>query len=343
MFGWCVDTFAWRRGHSGIDRTRLIGRRQTPRFPFCLYAVRPYVVRFHAMRPYVATAVAVASAAACTAPAAPRPIPVVAPPVAAPPVVSTPTAPAVVRYAIPATMGPSRYAVVTVATVSRDSAGRRVVQTLETRGTVSVQLQRQSDGRFSGNGQVTGYRLTTPLIAVPVPIDSVRFDALLDGSALRVVSRPPLVNECDQPETGALALARDLLWRVPTTVSLGTTWRDSTVQLVCRAGIPLVVRAVHQYLVTGVSGSGDGVQLQLQRTDTTRLEGKGSSPWRALEVTGSGSGQYSAQLTARTGVLSQLRGETTLTLRMADRSPAGVGRVEELRQQLRLTADWLRD
>ena len=138
-------------------------------------------------------------------------------------------------------------------------------------------------------------------------------------------------------------MARDLLWRVPTTVAVGTTWRDSTVQLVCRAGIPLVVRAVHQYLVTGATGSGDGAMLLLQRTDSTRLEGKGSSPWRALEVTGSGSGLWSAQLSVRTGVLSQLRGESTLTLRMADRSPSGVGRVEELRQQLRLTADWQRD
>ena len=332
MFGWCVDTFAWRRGHSGIDRTRLIGRRQTPRFPFCLM---PAITR--------TGGALLLFAAACAAPVATRPVPVNTTPVVVAPVVPVTPPPTVVRYAISATMVPSRYAVVSVATVSRDSAGRRVQQQLETRGTVSMQLQRRSDGAFSGSGQVTGYRLTSPLAATPVSIDSVRFDAVLDGSALRVVSRPPLVNECDQPETGALALARDLLWRVPATVAVGTTWRDSTVQLVCRAGIPLVVRAVHQYLVTGVSGSGDGVQLQLQRTDTTRLEGKGSSPWRALEVTGSGSGQYSAQLTARTGVLSQLRGETTLTLRMADRSPAGVGRVEELKQQLRLTADWLRD
>jgi hypothetical protein len=282
-------------------------------------------------------------AAACAAPVATRPVPVNTTPVAVTPVVPVTLPTTVVRYAIPATMVPSRYAVVSVATVSRDSAGRRVQQPLETRGTVSMQLQRRSDGAFSGSGQVTGYRLTSPLGATPVSIDSVRFDAVLDGSALRVVSRPPLVNECDQPETGALALARDLLWRVPTAVAVGTTWRDSTVQLVCRAGIPLVVRAVHQYLVTGATGSRDGAMLQLQRTDSTRLEGKGSSPWRALEVTGSGSGQWSAQLAVRSGVLSQLRGESTLTLRMADRSPSGVGRVEELTQRLRLTADWQRD
>lgn len=267
------------------------------------------------------------------------PVPAIPVPAAAEPVV----APAPARYAMPGVIPAQRYAVQSVATIERDSVGRVVRQRLESSGQVTVRMERTRGGGWVGAGQIQGYRLRSPLASAPVVLDSVRFDAVLDEAALRVVSRPPLVNECDAPETGALALARELFWRVPSTVSVGATWRDSTVQLVCRSGLPLVVRTVHQYAVTGATGSGDGANLQLQRTDSTRLEGKGSSPWRALEVTGSGRGQWTAQLAVRTGVLSQLRGESTVTLRLADRSPAGVSRVEEVRQLLRLTADWQPD
>ncbi len=279
-------------------------------------------------------------AAALLSGCAPTPAPVVVPEVVpAPAPAPEPPPPAVpVTYHIPARVSDTHYRLGSRTVLERDSAGQRATQELTSRAEAVVRLQRDVSGGFEGDGQLTGYRLLSGLSTIPIAIDSLRFDAVLNGQALRLATRPPLINECDRPESGALTLLRDVLVRVPSTVTIGDQWRDSTVQLVCRASVPMVVRTTSEYLVTDTTRDDAGVHVQVRRTSVSQVSGKSTTSWRIVEVSGSGRADLTARISVMTGAVEQVTGESMLTVTVTDRTTPTLTRAQTVSQRVTLTA-----
>jgi len=287
---------------------------------------------------------------ACSRTPAPIPVASAAPiPVAPPVVVAMPA-----RIVVAGSVAERRYDVRATARIERDSAGQKEVQRVESSGIVTWSLERASDGAVKASGRVDSFAVhiegagapAATVVAgssasgvVPHSVTSVAFDAVLDAMSVRVVTRPPLANECDRPESAATALVRDLLVRVPTSVSAGDRWRDSSVSLVCRVGIPITVRSQHEYVLERVEGGPPNTTLHIQRTTSTRLDGKLGSAWRALELTGSGRATESARVDVTTGALLQLDGQGTLTLQLTDRSRPTAPRTQRITQTLTTHAE----
>jgi hypothetical protein len=282
-------------------------------------------------------AVAAWTVSACGPKSVPAPTPSAPPPaVAVPAPVPAPAKPVV--FAIPARVTDTRYRVESVADVERDSAGKRDTQRFSSQAQVVVRLRRRPNGAFDGGGRVYNYAVSSALSSSPLAIDSLRFEAVLDSAALRVVMLPPLANECDRAESGALAMARDLLIRVPASLSIGDQWRDSTVQIVCRASLPMIVRTTSNYVVTDSVPGNDGMQLVVRRASNTRMEGKSTSPWRAVEVNGTGTSTLVAHVSVKTGAVQHVADTSSLTLTVTDRSSSAAAREQRVTQRVTLTA-----
>lgn len=269
-------------------------------------------------------------AASCTRQIAPRVVP---PVVLAPVPLSMEIAPTLTLIA--AAVRDARYDVRSLARVTSDSAGRPIEQRTETSGVVTIALQRSADGAFRGNGRVDSF--TVQMASEALRLDSVFFDAVLDATGLRVVTRPLLTNECDRSETSATALAREVLLRIPSTVQVGSRWVDSTIAFVCRSSVPLTVRTVNDYVVERIDGREQNAMVHVRRAFTVRVDGKLASPWRPLDVSGVGSGSQRVVIDAARGAVQSLDGNSTITLQLSDRTRPNGARAQRVVQQVELT------
>ncbi len=228
----------------------------------------------------------------------------------------------------------ARYDVRSIARVTSDSAGRPIEQRITTSGVVTIALQRSADGAFRGSGRVDSF--TVQMASEALRLDSVVFDAILDVTSLRVVTRPSLVNECDRAETSATALAREILLRVPSAVQVGARWVDSTIAFVCRSSVPIAVRTVNDYVVERIDSREKNTMVHVRRAFIVRMDGKLASPWRPLEVSGVGSGAQQIVIDAVRGAVQSLNGASTITLQLIDRSRASSARAQRVVQQVEL-------
>jgi hypothetical protein len=212
-------------------------------------------------------------------------------------------------------------------------------QRVESSALVSWAAERQATGALRATGQVDSFMVRTSFdtrrgTLLPSVPALVLLEATLDSALLRVATRPPMANECDRPEAGAAALARDLLIRVPDGVAQGDRWRDSSVTLVCRSGVPMTVYTT----VTSRLASIDADRLVLVREIVSRLEGRGGSAFRALELTGEGSGSQRVEIASQRGTVDRLEGSGTLTLTAIERLPGAPERTQQIVQRNELTA-----
>ncbi len=307
-------------------------------------------------------ALAVISAAAC-APTRPvvEPMPEAPPVVVAPP--PAPVAPSSVTIAT--SHDTLRYDVVSTARVERDSAGQANREEIVTKARVSFAMERigtgvlgraldlRSTGRVDGfvitsSDRVTGSRssalpgvATTP--SRPVAPLTVPFDATLNGLTARVSPRPALVNECDQPEMSALALARELLVRLPPELVVGRSWSDTTRVFMCRGGVPVTVQQVGTATVRSLESGPNGAftRVNIDRTLQTRVEGQLATSWRTVGLTGRGSGTQQLIVDATTGALVELQSESTMQLDVRDSARRDQGQ-QSLTQRVTLTAERVR-
>lgn len=243
----------------------------------------------------------------------------------------------------------ARYDVRSITRVTSDSAGRPIEQRITTSGVVTIALRRSADGAFRGSGRVDSFTVqmasafaaTSTINAAPdaLRLDSVFFDAILDATSLRVVTRPSLANECDRAETSATALARELLLRIPNTVQVGSRWIDSTIAFVCRSSVPIAVRTVNDYVVERIDGREKNAMVHVRRALTVRMDGKLASPWRPLEISGVGSGSQLIVIDAVRGAVQSLTGTSTITLQFTDRSRPNGARSQRAAQQVELKID----
>lgn len=284
--------------------------------------------------------------AGCGGGLTPTPRPVQAPtPVADAP---TPMAPVARAVRLPLRLGPTTWRVSTVTRLATTGAsGRTEEQRLDSRALVSWSLARTAGGALRGTGQVDSFTVRSTLdttkassrsaVTAPALASLLLIEAVLDSVTSRVIIRPPLANECDRPEASAASLARELLVRVPDGAVAGDRWRDSTITLVCRSGVPMNVFTVIRSTLEQVTDE----QLVVVRDVTTRLEGKGGSTFRALELTGTGTGRHRVEIRASDGSVSAIEGASTMTLQLRESAPPAAPRAQQLVQRVELRVERL--
>lgn len=271
------------------------------------------------------------------------PLPTPAAPVPAP--VPVTPAPVVPRVALPSRLSATSWRVSSVARLKANGSGvTGDEQRVESRALVSWTLTRAVTGGLRGTGQVDSFTVVSSLdtaksaprgVAAAMMPAMLLIEATVDSAIARVSTRPPLANECDRPEASAATLARELLLRIPDGVAATDRWRDSTATLVCRSGVPMVVYTTTWSTLESVSTD----KLVVKREITTKLEGKGGSAFRALELTGSGTGTQRAEVRVSDGSVSKLEGTSTLTLQLKETTPPAPARSSQLVQRTEFRAE----
>jgi hypothetical protein len=108
----------------------------------------------------------------------------------------------------------------------------------------------------------------------------------------------------------ALGLAREVVPRVPATLTAGLRWRDSASVAGCAGPLPVAVQVVAAYEVEGAAG---GV-VRVRRRTTSTLRGHGFAGGQSVRVAGSGSAEALLLLDASRGALREASGEGRATL-----------------------------
>ena len=249
---------------------------------------------------------------------------------------------------MPTVIPSAKYMNEMTATLERDSAGRVLTEHVMTRGLITLQGRRDSLGAIRGSGVVDSFTIrglesaaavrpgeTPATTTVPVltpPVLNVMFDAVLDSRILRVAARPSLPNECDRPETGATSLVRDLIVRLPRTLAVGATWRDSTVSFLCRLGVPITTRSNSVFIIEGTDKVQGRVELLLRKTSDVQLAGELRNTWRVMTVAASGRTTQVIRIDATSGLVRSLDSDGQLTVRLNDTSRRDGSGAQEVRQ-----------
>ena len=277
-----------------------------------------------------------ACAGGAVSPSVPTPVPDTTPPVTVP--VAT-----VPRVALPARLPSTSWRVQSIARVKVTGGGVSGAaadeQRVQSNALVSWSMERQPSGAMRAAGQVDSFTVRTSFdtqrgTMLPTIPAMVLLEATLDSALFRVSTKPPLANECDRPEAGAAALARELLVRVPNGVRQGDRWKDSSVTLICRSGVPMTVYTKVESRLDQLTPE----RLVVRRESVSRFDGRGGSAFRSLELVGTASGVQTMQIEALRGTVDRLEGTSTLTLQATERTPGNAPRVQQVTQRTDLTA-----
>jgi hypothetical protein len=286
--------------------------------------------------------------AACGGSVKPTPAPA-APPPAPVPVAPTPVAePVIERWTMPAVVPSARYQSDVSAALERDSAGRAIAERVETHALITLNGRRDSLGAFRGTGTVDSFVVrglegalapnrgeapnSTPVPVLQEKPLTVQFEAAFDARNLRVATRPPLANECDRPETGATALVRDLLVRLPKSLTVGQTWSDSSVSFVCRLGVPITSRSKSVYTLERADKVQGGIELVIKRVSDVILAGELKSTWRTVLVNATGKTTHNIRVDGTSGIVRSIESDGLLTIKLSDSSRRDGSANQEIRQ-----------
>ena len=187
-----------------------------------------------------------------------------------------------------------------------------------------------TSGRFSGRVGVFVTRTgntSTPVSPNTLPL-AFSGDARTSGSVLLSSPTP----SCAAPAPAAAVAAaiystRDLWFRLPDTLRVGTVWQDTATMVQCRDGIPLHLSAVRSYRVARTEDSDDGVVVVITRGQHLTLSGRGDQWGEAVSAEGAGDSQMSLRVSASTGALLTAEGTGVLELRFG-----GTRRMQRVRQ-----------
>lgn len=168
---------------------------------------------------------------------------------------------------------------------------------------------------------------TPPGLELPTP-----FVAVQERSNSQPLLVIPRGGSCASPAASAVEAWRDSWVQIPAAVTRGSRWSDTTDYTLCRDGIPLLVRAVRDFVVEGARQSETGVLLLLRRESRLRVEGRGEQFGDSVQVRGDGVGTLQLAVALQGGAV--VAGDGTSTLRLDLR---GSRRHQVLEQQSTLT------
>jgi hypothetical protein len=132
------------------------------------------------------------------------------------------------------------------------------------------------------------------------------------GALMSLAATP--AGSCEGGVDPVVANARELVVRLPATVTAGTTWRDTATMVTCRGQVPLTTTAAREYRVVGPTTWSETPALQIERRTTTSVQGSGSQAGQTISVSGSGSSTSTLYVDRVTGVLLGASGESHSTL-----------------------------
>jgi hypothetical protein len=139
----------------------------------------------------------------------------------------------------------------------------------------------------------------------------------------------------DASPCSSLALAsaqslRDLWFRMPDTLRVGSAWSDSSSYVVCRDGIPLRATVRRAFRVVDAVEWEGHTRLDIARTARTSIDGTGTQFGESITVSGTGSGTMLYTLDTVSGDVVSADGTSAL-----DFSVRGRLRSQSVRQTVR--------
>jgi hypothetical protein len=165
----------------------------------------------------------------------------------------------------------------------------------------------------------TGRAAATPSgLAIPFPF---RAEYAARGLQLDFTA-PRDASPCASASLAVAQSLRDLWFRPPDTLRVGTTWQDSSSYLVCRDGIPLRATVRRTFNVFGTVEENGRLLLAVSRLARVTIEGSGAQFGEPVDVSGAGSGRLVYNLDPANGQVVSADGNATLefTLRTRLRS-----------------------
>jgi hypothetical protein len=191
---------------------------------------------------------------------------------------------------------------------SRDSTALRL----------TASVRRAAGTGFSG--VVRAVTVRSPGMNTPVALPRIPLPAPYSANASIGVSPAPTsrlatANSCDGNLGVALTVLRELLFVAPDTVSLGSSWTDSSTYRTCRDGIPLDVASQRRFTVErAVPDSAGRVALVIVRRSTASYRGWGARGDDTTWVAGRASSELRYRVDAATGEPWSAEGAGSLEL-----------------------------
>jgi hypothetical protein len=213
--------------------------------------------------------------------------------------------------------GAYRYELVSESEVRQPSDSSAVAATVRTRALVILRLDSLSGDSLSVEltlDSVSAERDSLIPAADSVAPASSPFAAIVDRQGLPLAGTEAEVRECAEPDASdLLAVARDLLVRVPRELRVGATWSDTSTVTICRGGVPVTSGVVRTYEVLDPRRAEDGTPLvRIARTTSFSLAGSRTTEYgQVIALSGSGESRATLELDAGAGIVRSATREGT--------------------------------
>ena len=213
--------------------------------------------------------------------------------------------------------GSYRYELVTESEVRQPSDSSAVAANVRTRALVILRLDSLSGDSLSVEltlDSVSAERDSLIPAADSVAPVSSTFAAIVDRQGLPLVGTEAEAPECAEPDpSDLLAVARDLLVRVPRELRVGATWSDTSTVTICRGGVPVTSGVVRTYEVLDPRRAEDGTPLvRIARTTSFSLAGSRTTEYgQVIALSGSGESRATLELDAGAGIVRSATREGT--------------------------------
>ena len=156
---------------------------------------------------------------------------------------------------------------------------------------------------------------TPPGLAVPFP---VRADYAVRSGQIDFIA-PHDDAPCTSVALAAAQALRDLWFRAPDTLRVGSSWEDSSAYVVCRDGIPLRTTTHRTFKISGASEHNGRVLLAISRLTRSTIDGTGAQFGETITVSGTGNGELAYDFDPVSGEIIFARGNSTLDLSLRSR------------------------
>ena len=152
-------------------------------------------------------------------------------------------------------------------------------------------------------------------LALPFPF---RGDFSTRGTQLEFLT-PRDAAPCASNPLSIVQSLRDLWFRTPDTLRVGSAWSDSASYVICRDGIPLRASVQRSFRVTRATERDGRLVLDVVRTARTSLEGAGTQFGETVTISGTGGGELTYQLDPAAGEIVSASGNAVLDFSLRGR------------------------
>jgi hypothetical protein len=146
----------------------------------------------------------------------------------------------------------------------------------------------------------------------------VTFAARVAGLGHQPVFETPDPAGCDA-RSAAVQVLRDAWVAAPSSLTLGTTWSDSSTYTLCRDGVQLQAASTRRYVVDSAAVHDGRLVLRVRRESDVELGGRGVQFGDSIQVTGRSTSEGTLFLSLDGGAITSGLIRSTLTLELRGR------------------------